>query len=313
MLEDEALQSVFIERVTGLKNRRYQIMLLVLVACLLAGSVFSAEKAEESVLEMPTASGVLTKKSGKATIDYSNTEDGYVMVNYSAETAKRLKVQIKGPATTYTYNLTPGQWEVFPLTEGDGSYQAVVYENISGTRYSTLVSAKFKVALKDEFVPFLQPNQFVNYTAAPNTVAKAAEVMQGKANTLDKVKAVYDYVISSLTYDNYLAATVQSGYVPDLDAVLEKKTGICFDYAAVMTGMLRSQGVPCKMVFGYVDTMYHAWISVWMEETGWVDAIYFDGTSWKQMDPTFASSALHSGVGNKDVSSGLVYTTKYQY
>ena len=296
-----------------MKRRCYQILMLVLVVCLLGVSAYSAEKAEENELTAPTASGVLTKKGGKATIDYSNTEDGYVMVNYNAETTKRLKVQIKGPATTYTYNLTPGKWEVFPLTEGDGNYQTVVYENVGGTRYSALVSAKFKVALENEFRPFLQPSQYVNYTVAPNTVAKAAEVVAGKTTTLDQVKAVYDFVIGNFTYDNYLAATVQSGYAPDLDAVLARKTGICFDYAAMMTGMLRSQGIPCKMVFGYVDTMYHAWISVWMEEAGWVDAIYFDGITWRQMDPTFASSALHSGRGNQDVTSGFVYTSKYQY
>ena len=28
---------------------------------------------------------------------------------------------------------------------------------------------------------------------------------------------------------------------------MEIKKGICFDYAALMTGMLRSQGIPCKL------------------------------------------------------------------
>ena len=290
-----------------------KIMLLVLAICLLAVNGFSAEIEEKETLAAPTASGVLTKQGGKATIDYSNTKDGYIMVNYGAETTRRLKVQVKGPATTYTYDLLPGQWEVFPLTEGNGSYQTFVYENVSGTRYSVLVSAKFQVTLENEFMPFLQPSQYVDYSSAPNTVAKAAEVVQGKTKSLDKVKAVYDFVINHLSYDNQLAATVQSGYVPDLDAVLEKKTGICFDYAAMMTGMLRSQGIPCKMVFGYVGTAYHAWISVWSEETGWVDTIYFNGTSWSQMDPTFASGAVHSGVNSKDPYKGMVYTSKYQY
>ena len=293
-----------------MKRHLYKIIVLLLAMFLLVSSVFSAEVEEKESLAAPVASGVLTKKIGKTTIDYSNTKDGYVMVNYGAEQARRMKVQIKGPKTTYTYDLLPGQWAVFPLTEGDGSYQTFVYQNVSGTRYSTLASVKFQVTLENEFIPFLQPSQYVNYTAAPNTVAKAAEVVQGKATTLDKVKAVYDFVIGHLTYDKQLAAMVQSGYVPDLDAVLEKKTGICFDYAAMMTGMLRSQGIPCKMVFGYVGTAYHAWISVWSEETGWVDTIYFDGTSWSQMDPTFASGALHSGSAN---NSNLVYTSKYQY
>ena len=296
-----------------LLTRLRRIALLALVICLLAGHGFSAETTEEKRLAAPVASGVLTKATGKATIDYSNTKDGFVMVRYTAATTRQLKVQVKGPAITYTYNLTPGEWEVFPLTDGSGTYQTLVYENISGTRYSTVAAVGFTVTLENELVPFLQPSQYVNYSAAPNVVATAAELVQGKTKTLDKVKSIYDFAIGHLTYDNYLAATVQSGYVPDLDAVLEKKSGICFDYAAMMTGMLRSQGVPCKMVFGYVGTAYHAWISVWTEETGWVDTIYFDGVSWKQMDPTFASSALHSGTPGKDIGSGAIYTSKYQY
>ena len=72
------------------------------------------------------ASGTKVKKTGKATIDYSNTGDGYVMVNYTAATTKKLKVQVKGPTTTYTYNLNQGEWTVFPLSDGNGSYKISV-------------------------------------------------------------------------------------------------------------------------------------------------------------------------------------------
>ena len=56
------------------------------------------------------ASGVLVKKAGKGVIDYSNTADGYVMVKYTEQTTKRLKAQVSGPTTTYTYNLTYNFW-----------------------------------------------------------------------------------------------------------------------------------------------------------------------------------------------------------
>lgn len=260
------------------------------------------------------ASGTLVKQNSKAIIDYSNTKDGYVMVKYSASTDKRLKAQVKGPTTTYTYNLTAGKWETFPLSDGNGSYQIVVYENISGTKYSSVLSLTTTVTLTDEFAPFLRPNQYVDYSAAPKTVAKAAELVNGITDPLKKVEAVYNFVVKNLTYDRQKAATVQSGYLPVLDTVLETKTGICFDYAALMAGMLRSQGIPCKLVVGYAGTVYHAWISVWSEETGWVDGvIYFDGTSWQRMDPTFASSGKQSASIMQYIGDGKNYTTKYLY
>jgi transglutaminase-like putative cysteine protease len=260
------------------------------------------------------ASGTLVKSNSDASIDYSNTADGYVMVRYTADTTLRLKAQVKGPTTTYTYNLTAKEWAAFPLSDGNGSYQISVYKNVSGSKYATVLSLSTAVTLTDEFAPFLRSNQYVDFDSAPKAVAKAAELTGGITDPLKKVAAIYDYVVKTLTYDSKLAATVKSGYLPDLDQVLDKKTGICFDYAALMTGMLRSQGVPCKLVVGYAGTAYHAWISVWSENTGWVDGvIFFDGTSWQRMDPTFASSGNSSASIMAYIGDGKNYTAKYFY
>ena len=260
------------------------------------------------------ASGVKTKKTAEAVIDYSNTADGYVMMQYTAGTTSRIKVQVKGPTATYTYNLTPGKWEVFPLSDGNGAYTFTVYRNVSGTKYAAVVSASCEVTLKDEFGPFLYSNQYVDYAAAPKATEKAAALLAGETDTLKKVGAVYHYVVENTTYDREKAATVKSGYLPVLDTVLETKKGICFDYAALMAGMLRSQGIPCKLVVGYAGTAYHAWISVWSAETGWIDgAIWFDGSAWHRMDPTYASSGGQSQSIMAYIGDGTNYTAKYLY
>lgn len=259
-------------------------------------------------------SGTAVEKNDKAEIDYSNTEDGYVMVRYTASTSARLKAEVKGPKTRYIYNLPAGQWSVFPLSDGNGGYQITVYENVVDTKYATVLTKSMKVALKDEFAPFLRPNQYVDYASAPNTVAKAAELTKGKTETLDKVQAVYDYVVGNIKYDKALAANVRSGYLPVLDNILSTKKGICLDYAALMTGMLRSQGVPCKMVTGYAGEAYHAWISVWSPKEGWIDGtIYFDGSKWQRMDPTFASNGKQSKEIMQYIGDGNNYTIKYLY
>lgn len=251
------------------------------------------------------APGTLVKSCAEATIDYSNTQDGYVMVRYEQPTQQRLKAQVKGPSTTYTYNLTPQQWSALPLSDENGEYQITIYINVVDSKYAAVLSHNITLELKDDFGPFLCSNQYVNFDAAPNTVATAASLCAGTADPLAKVTAVYHYVIGNITYDYDLAATVTSGYLPNLDSVLAGGKGICFDYAALMTGMLRSQGVPTKLVIGYAGEVYHAWINVWSESTGWVDGvIFFDGTSWQRMDPTFASSGA---------SGGSNYSAKYFY
>lgn len=260
------------------------------------------------------ASGVLEKRVAKAVIDYSSTADGYVMVQFTGQTTQRLKAQVKGPSATYTYNVTPGQWAVFPLSDGNGSYQVTLFENVVDAKYAVVVSVTTPVTLKDEFGPFTHPNQYVDYANAPATIQKAQELVGTETDELKKVETIYNYVVTGLTYDKEKAATVQSGYLPVLDTVLAEKTGICFDYAALMTGMLRSQGVPCKLVIGYAGTAYHAWISVWTQSTGWVDgAIFFDGAAWQRMDPTFASSSNKSANIMQYIGDGANYSAKYFY
>ena len=273
----------------------------------------ATEAALPDILE-PVASGELVMENDKVIIDYSNTEDGYTMVRFLADTQRRLKVQVKGATTTYTYNLPKEEWAVFPLSDGNGTYQFKVFENVTGSSYSLVGAAEQDVVLADEFAPFLRPNQFVDYSASSKAVEIAWELTKEIDHPLEKVEVIYNFVVTELTYDMEKARTVKSGYIPVLDSVLEEKKGICFDYAALMTGMLRSQGIPCKMVFGYTGGAYHAWISVWTEDTGWVDgAIFFDGVAWQRLDPTFASYDNQSEKIMKYIGNGSNYKEKYFY
>ncbi len=265
----------------------------------------------EAYVPQAHASGEQQTQCSDAVVDHSHTEEGYVMVLYSGQTDKRLKVLLTGPTATYRYDLPQGQWTVLPLSDGSGSYRLGIYRNTAGTKYATVMSAAFEVSLHDEFAPFLRPNRYVDYSSATKAVAIGQEVTRDLTDPLEKVAAVYDYVTSTLSYDFEKAESVKSGYLPELDTVLEAEKGICFDYAALMTAMLRSQKIPCKLVVGYAGSTYHAWISVWTEEQGWIDGIlFFDGHSWKRMDPTFADSGETEAL--EFITSGT-YTEKYLY
>ena len=263
--------------------------------------------AQITVLQ-PIASGNQTASNNEAIIDYSNVADGYVMAKYLTDPGVRIKVQVTGSTVTYTYNVTPGEWTVFPLSDGNGYYTVKVFRNVADNRYTTVLSTSFNVSMNNEFAPFLRPNQYVNYENMPLTAKVSSSVIHDGASMLEKVKAVYNYVVTNISYDYDKAASVQSGYLPDLDQIISSKKGICFDYAALMTGMLRVLDVPCKLVIGYAGSEYHAWISVWSQETGWVDgAIYFNASNWQRMDPTFAAS------GSADIINKISYTSKYIY
>ncbi|MEG1931137.1 MAG: transglutaminase-like domain-containing protein [Anaerovorax sp.] len=263
----------------------------------------------------PVASGATVYESNQVVLDASNSAQGYVMINYKGNNGK-IKVQVtKSGNETYTYNLNARKvYEVFPLSEGNGTYTIKVFENISGTQYAQAFSKDITVQLANEFLPFLYPNQYVNYTAGSQTVKTGMSVTKNAKTDVKVVESVYNYVVNGMTYDKAKAASVKSGYLPNVDSVLAAKKGICFDYAAVMATMLRTQNIPTKLVVGYTGDVYHAWINVYLEGSGWVNQmIFFNGSEWKLMDPTFASSGKKSESITKYITNSANYKQKYVY
>lgn len=262
---------------------------------------------------VPEASGDVTYGDDTVSIDASHTDEGYVMIRYQGG-ASKVKVQIMVPdSTTYTYTLAGSSYETFPLSEGDGSYKVDVLEHVQDDMYALAFSQEMQVELADEFRPFLYPNQYAWFTRDDETVACGIRLSGESADDLDYVERVYLYIIENITYDEELAATVTGGYLPDVDRTLKTKKGICFDYASLMAAMLRSQGIPTKLQIGYSGEAYHAWISVYLTEIGWVDSIIeFDGKHWSLMDPTLAAGNSRSSL-KKYIGDGKNYTVKYSY
>jgi len=245
------------------------------------------------------ASGRNVNRNAKAEVDFSNAADGYIMARWMDRSASNadVRVVIVGPnGVQYQYRLnTAGRWESFPLSGGNGNYIVRVMEGIGGGRFAVTNTVNISLTLNDEFAPFLRPNQFVNFTPQSAVVTLANEIVVDASSVLESVQNVYHWVVNNIDYDTELAQTVQSGYVPNLDEVLRVRRGICFDYASLMTAMLRSQGIPTRLVIGYVGTTRHAWISVYSEQDGWIDnVIQFNGNEWRIMDPTF------SATGNRE-------------
>lgn len=262
---------------------------------------------------VPSASGTTVYAKNDISVDASNTSEGYVMVKYNGS-SKKVKLQITVPdSTVYSYNLKTGDYETFPLSGGSGSYKITVLEHAHDNMYAIAFSADINVAIQDEFKPFLYPNQYVWFTPTDAAVALGVEISGKSSNDLDYVEQIYRYVIENVTYDDELAANIQADYLPVIDNTLKSKKGICFDYASLMAALLRSQNIPTKLVVGYSGDAYHAWISVYLKEIGWVnDIIEFDGKNWSLMDPTLASNNSNSSV-KEYIGDGSNYTVKYSY
>lgn len=107
-----------------------------------------------------------------------------------------------------------------------------------------------------------------------------------------------------------------------LAEVLEKRTGVCQDFAHVLVACVRSMGLAARYVSGYVETepppgqrklrgvdASHAWASVWVPHGGWVQT---DPTNDQFVDNRYV--LLGWGRDYWDVSPlrGIVFTEAEQ-
>lgn len=267
----------------------------------------------------PTADGVKVYSNDDALIDASNSSQGYLMIRLkkAMSGSYRILVNADDINVRYTFQLnSSGNYEVIPLTEGSGKYTVNVLKVTSAGKGTVMFKQSLSVSVADSFLPFLTPNQFCMYDAGSSCVALSSKLCGGNKDTIAKTAAIYDYVINNISYVS-TAENGANGYIPVPDTVLANKSGICFDYASLMAAMLRSQKIPTKVVVGYAGDIYHAWISVYVDGSGWIDGyIYFDGNSWNRMDPTFAASAKDDADYKNTVdfiSNGSNYSVMYYY
>lgn len=249
-------------------------------------------------------------------LDASNCSQGYFLLTYLG-TNEKVKLQLQAPdGITYTYLVTDCTSAcVFPLTGGDGSYQVSLLESVDAkkNRYAVTYTESLEVTLENEFLPFLTPNIYVSYTAQSSCVEKAQELSLSCHSDLEVITQIYHYVTEHISYDKQKAQSVSYGYLPQPDETLETGKGICFDYAALTSAMLRSQRIPTRLEVGYAGEVYHAWISCYVEEIGWVDNIIeFHGDTWSLIDPTLAAGNSRDAV-EAYIGDGSSYLVKYTY
>ena len=119
------------------------------------------------------------------------------------------------------------------------------------------------------------------------------------------VQALMQKIFSEFTFD---AEATQ--VATPLVEVLERRRGVCQDFAHLMLACLRSRGLAARYVSGYLLTQpppgqprligadaSHAWVSVFCPESGWVD---FDPTN--NVQPALEHITLAWGRDFSDVS-----------
>jgi transglutaminase-like putative cysteine protease len=119
----------------------------------------------------------------------------------------------------------------------------------------------------------LQPDALVPITGLPADLA--LKVTQGKTQPLDKARAIYDYVFTTMKYDKTGTGWGRGDVLYACDA----RKGNCTDFHSLFIAMARSQGIPARFEIGFPLPLdkhsaeiagYHCWSDFYIDGKGWI-------------------------------------------
>lgn len=217
--------------------------------------------------------------AGTGTIEVNHKDSTVCIHNNDAVNCSDFKVIVKKGSEKYIYNIFSSK-EVLPLQMGNGKYAVGLYKRIYGSKYR-LISLKVFTLNTNENSVYLASTQNVKWDSHSTTTQLAYELTKNLEIDKEKLEVIYQYVVKNISYDYEKATTITSRYNPRPQRILEEGKGICYDYASLTAAMLRSEGIPTKLVKGYskMATGYHSWNEVliddeWIVVDATLDAVY---------------------------------------
>lgn len=241
-------------------------------------------------------------------LDLSQAGQGYVHVYYNSEKQLHVGVSVDGGVERH-HAYTAGEEKRIPLPPGGDHIAVRLYEHAGGHEFRVVAAQSVTLSTGAQAVPetpvkqaggsdpaatvpvaattptaassyqaFLRSVPEIRFAEGDAVHKKAQELIKNKTTTEQKAMAIYSYIAANFTYDWSLYDAVRNGevknYTPDPNAALRAKTGVCYDIASLYAAMLRSVGIPAKMIKGNSVPAggYHAWNSVYdSERDAWVE------------------------------------------
>lgn len=169
-----------------------------------------------------------------------------------------------------------GNSYLFGTLKGDAK-EAEIELQFKVTRYEQRVdlagTGGAKAASQKELARALAPDRLVPLDERIRKLA--AEVTKGKAAPLEKARAIYDYVVETMTYDKSGTGWGRG----DIYYACDIRRGNCTDFHALFIGLCRASGIPARFIIGFPlpegkreGTIggYHCWAEFYVEGHGWI-------------------------------------------
>jgi transglutaminase-like putative cysteine protease len=176
----------------------------------------------------------------------------------------------------------------FPSVQSDFTGSVYLpFPSLSRIEYSVLSRSNPVLPADLSSEPVLYPESFARHflqvpAQSERVAALADEVTHAQRTTYDKANAVQSFLMHNFRYSLDAPLTEQAR--PLEEFLFARKTGYCEHYATAMVVMLRTIGIPARLVTGFLATEWneygryyvvrqqdaHAWVEVYLPHSGWI-------------------------------------------
>jgi transglutaminase-like putative cysteine protease len=209
----------------------------------------------------------------------------------------------------------------FPSVQSDLTGSVYLpFPSLSRIEYSVLSRSNPVLPADLSSEPVLYPESFARHflqvpAQSERVAALADEVTHAQRTTYDKANAVQSFLMHNFRYSLDAPLTEQAR--PLEEFLFARKIGYCEHYATAMVVMLRTIGIPARLVTGFLATEWneygryyvvrqqdaHAWVEVHLPHSGWIT-----------MDPTPPSiESVRSGSSAWHALGRMIDTIRLQW
>jgi transglutaminase-like putative cysteine protease len=139
-------------------------------------------------------------------------------------------------------------------------------------------------------------------TVSPRTFELTRQLTVAAANPSEKARIIEQYLRATIVYDENVAAPPADADLVDY-LLFERQRGYCEYYASAMAVMLRTAGVPARVVVGFYPGEYDqdqgGFLYRQENAHAWVEA-FFPGHGWIAFEPTASQPMVEIGNVGSD-------------
>lgn len=173
----------------------------------------------------------------------------------------------------------------FYLRFGPGEYQVSINVpeirtgNSSTFRFTSVAEFKVENTASEDNRDLL-PSRGIQ-SDNPDIIALAHEITKNKSTDMEKAKAIYEYTARNVVYDVNKLNNNDFAWDDSALKTLDRKSGVCQDYAYLAAALLRASGIEARFVTGTAIAGF------WPENHAWIEARV--NGKWISLDPTWGS------------------------